>query len=176
MRNGHLAGIIHQRPRCGHPIAVPGQSAPQTAVGSQRRRTAPLPPMRLDELSITSSGPEVSHGRTSRDVLTDVFEEVPVGPTAAQPYHDPAATHDHRRRHLDEQQPPGRRLPFSQRVLATAGVLILLSRRACQRLHGYISFGSRRRTGDLPTQPHQQVQGRRMQVQPEVVRQEPRKS
>src|SRR5262249_1741209 len=45
-----------------------------------------LTPRRLDELSIASSGPEVSHGRTSRDVLTYGCKEVPVGPTAAQPH------------------------------------------------------------------------------------------
>ncbi len=40
-----------------------------------------------------------------------------MGPTAAQPHHDPAAAHDHRRCHLDEQQPKGRWLPLTQRVL-----------------------------------------------------------
>ena len=55
----------------------------------------------LDALSSALSGPDVSHGRTLTDVLTDMLEELPVGPTAAQPHHDPTATHDHRRCYLD---------------------------------------------------------------------------
>ena len=79
-----LAGIIHQRPRCGHPIPMPGQITPGTAVGSQRRRTAPYPQslVRVVPRFIPSS--RLRHGRTPGDVLTDVFKEVPIGPTAAQ--------------------------------------------------------------------------------------------
>jgi hypothetical protein len=42
-----------------------------------------------------------------------------VGPNPAPPQPAPAAIHDPRRRQLDEQQPPGRRLRLSQRLLAT---------------------------------------------------------
>ena len=109
------------------------------------------------------------HGRTPTDVLTDLLEVVLVRPTAAQPDHDAAATHHHRRRHLDQQQPPGRRLAFAQRVAGgdarsdSASVRV-----AGQGLHGCIVRRRGRRVGDLPPQPHQQVQRRRVQVQPEV--------
>ena len=93
-------------------------------------------------------------GRTPGDVLTDVFKQVPIGPTAAQAHHDPAATHDHRRRHLDEQEPPGRRLPLPQRVLDATCILIGFPSRSDQRLGRHVSRGSRRGIGDLPTQSH----------------------
>jgi serine/threonine protein kinase/formylglycine-generating enzyme required for sulfatase activity len=40
----------------------------------------------------------MTHGRSLTDVLTDAHEELQVGPTAAQPHHDLAATRDHRHR------------------------------------------------------------------------------
>jgi hypothetical protein len=46
-------------------------------------------------------------------------ESKTVAPNPAPPQHGPAAFHDHRRRLLDGQQPPGRQLPLSQRLLAT---------------------------------------------------------
>ena len=50
-----------------------------------------------------SSGPEVGHGRTPTDVLSNPLEELLMGPTAAEPHHDAAATDHHRRGHLDQE-------------------------------------------------------------------------
>ena len=75
------------------------------------REDAPPPyPPSLTELLIASSGPEMGHGRTTTDVLTDLLEETLVRPTAAQPDHDPPTTHHDGCCHLDHQQSPRRRV------------------------------------------------------------------
>ena len=102
-----------------------------------------------------SSGPEVGHGRTPTDVLSDLLEERLVGPTAAQPDHDAAATHHDRRRHLDEQEPPGRRVPLAQRIVPASRVLVSLPGWLRQCRHGHVAGGWRRRVGNLPTQAYQ---------------------
>src|SRR5438105_2986387 len=97
---------------------------------------APPPyPHWFSALSIASSSPKVSHGRTPTDVLTDLLEERLVGPTAAQAHHDAAATHHHGRRHLDQEHAPCRRLTFAQRVVTTTCVLVSLPFRLQQRRH-----------------------------------------
>src|SRR4051812_19059497 len=79
----------------------------------------PLTPHPTFRVVRALSGPEVSHGRTPTDVLSNLLEELLMGPPAAQPHHDAATPPPHRCRHLDQQQPPRRRLTLAQRVVAT---------------------------------------------------------
>src|ERR1700678_2106255 len=92
--------------------------------------TPPPYPRLFFQVVMRSSRPAIGHSWTSAYVLTDVFKIVPVRPTPAQPDHDATATHHHRRRHLDKQQTPRRRVPLAQRVLAATRVLVLFSSRA----------------------------------------------
>jgi hypothetical protein len=60
-----LAGIIHQRPRCDPPNCSAWPICTLNGGRQPAKAHRPLTPRRLDELSIASSGPEVSHGRTA---------------------------------------------------------------------------------------------------------------
>src|SRR4051812_27030184 len=59
------------------------------------------------------------------DGLAHLAVVVQVRPRPRHPPPPPPARHHHLRRHLDQQLPPGRRLPFPQRVAPPAGVVPL---------------------------------------------------